>query len=236
MIVESKRLQIVLTRDEYRRLTQDLTDQIIECLDRTIREASIQRDTLLELIPIGGGSQLFCVLEALEAYFGKPLSNLTDPHHAVAKGAALIGWEEEGSVLTPEGVRLPASQHVYRDVTAHAIGVLALDNNDEERFTTILTKGVPMPSEFTKMFLISEEGATAACIKIMQGQMGDKLGDCTLLGEFQLTELQPVFGQPHKIEVGIKIDQNGLLTATARDSIGGKTADLQVSYETAAAI
>lgn len=230
VFAEGKRLSVTITKDEYRQVTQDLTAKIITCFEKTLTEAGISKDDLAELVVVGGGGQVFCVQDELESHFGRQLSNPSDPCHAVAKGAALIGWEEVGSVVTSEGIHLPAPQLFLRDVTAHAIGVFAIDDQDRERFTVILAKGAAMPSQFTKMFLLSEEGATAADIRLLQGQAGDAPDECSVLGNFQLMELQPMFGQPHKIEICLNIDKNGLLTATARDTVGGKTADLEVSY------
>ena len=182
-------------------------------------------------MPIGGGSQLMNVLDVLTEWFEKPISNLTDPYNAVAKGAVLIGWQEEGTVTTPEGVKLPAPHRIIRDATAHAIGIIALDDDCQERFSTILNKGVPMPSETTKEFALNEEGQIAAVIEVIQGKEGDDVKSCTPLGDFELDGLPPIYGKPHKIEIRLRIDKNGLLTATAHDANCGKTTDLHIQYD-----
>ena len=174
------------------------------------------------------------VIEELERYFGSPLSNFGDPHLAVAKGAVLKAWEEAGQVVTNNNLVLPCKNNVLRDITAHAIGVFALDLNSHEVFAPILKKGVPMPSTFSRTFALREEGATCTEIRILQGDDGQTANQCLELGRFELDGLTPLYGQPHKVEIKLAIDKNGMLTAKACDTNDGITADLQLKYQKAA--
>jgi molecular chaperone DnaK (HSP70) len=53
---------------------------------------------------------------------------------------------------------------------------------------------------------------------------------CTKLGDFSLEDLPPVFGRPHRLDVELRIDANGILTATAYDTESGKSAELELTY------
>jgi molecular chaperone DnaK (HSP70) len=130
---------------------------------------------------------------------------------------------------------LPSRRYTLRDVTGHALGIKALDEADMARFSPILDKGVPLPSCLPKTFRLSEEGATEALIEVYQGDDGQDLEDCLKLAEFELTGLPPIYGKPHKVEIELRIDANGMLTATAYDTEGGKKADLQIAYKKMAA-
>lgn len=220
---------ITLTKDEIRSVIKPLVDTILEKITETIKEAGIERSEIIEAIPIGGGSMFFPILEALEDYFGG-VSTHSDPILAVAKGAALFGWKELGAVTTAEGLLLPSPNYVFRDVTTHDIGVMALTANGEETFGVILESGRPMPSSFCRSFQVSEPGATDVLVSIRQGHAGDSIKDTTELGSFELIDVPPVFDKPHQIDVEFSIDKNGILSAIATDTIGGKTAQLEVSY------
>ena len=139
-----------------------------------------------------------------------------------------------GEVEVDHATVLPSRGYALRDVTGHALGIKALDHEDVARFAPILNKGVPLPSCLHKTFRLSEEGATEGLIEVYQGDEGQELEDCLKLGEFELTGLPPIYGKPHKVEIELRIDANGMLTATAYDTESGKKADLQIAYKTRA--
>lgn len=229
VITDENKAAFPFTQNDMRRVCRPLLDQMIACVKKTLDEASVSIEEVIELVPIGGGSQLFCVLEALEKFYGKPLSK-GDALHCVSQGAALKGWESKGHVQVDEGIFLPSRGILLRDVTAHALGIRALNSEGHQVFTVILQKSVPMPSKITKEFTLGEEGATDAVVEILQGDAGQNVDTCLSLGTFELNGLQPLYGQPHRIMVEFNIDANGLLTATAFDPIGGQSADLQLHY------
>jgi len=231
IVVGADKHQVVITKDQMRAISQPLVDKLLQCIRRTLDEAGLTLENILELIPIGGGSQQFCVLEELELFFGRPLSNHADPIHAVANGAVLKGWEDLGQVNVDEATILQSRGFSLRDVTGHALGVSALDEAHTQRFTPVLDKGVRLPSCHQKTFRLAEEGATEALIEVYQGDAGDDLASCLKLGEFELTGLPTIFGKPHPIEIEFQIDANGMLTATAYCTVSGKQADLQITYE-----
>tara|TARA_Y100001933_G_scaffold265180_1_gene336441 strand:- start:14445 stop:15944 length:1500 start_codon:yes stop_codon:yes gene_type:complete len=229
VVTDDHKELVAFSQDDMRHVCATLLEQIIACLKKTLDDAQISLDDVIELIPIGGGSQLFCVLEALEKFYGKPLAK-GDALHCVSLGAALKGWESKGHVQVDEGTILPSRGLLLRDVTAHALGLRALNAQGKEVFTTVLAKSVPMPSKITKEFMLSEEGVTDAVVEILQGEKGQDVDTCLSLGSFELTGLEPRYGEPHRIMVEFNIDTNGLLTATAFDPIGGQSADLQLHY------
>jgi molecular chaperone DnaK len=229
--------QVSITKDEARELWKPLVDQILKCISKTLKEANIDIDDVCELIPIGGGSQLFVIQEELARFFNRPISNHADPIHAVATGAVLKGWEDLGEIAVDDATILPARGHMLRDITAHALGVKALDENGQERFTAILEKGVPLPSFFQKTFrLTGVDEATSnsfvsALVEIYQGEPDQEISECFQLGDFELSDLPNIVGRPHRIEIEMRIDKNGMLTATAICTESQKTAELQVAYK-----
>ena len=176
------------------------------------------------------------MIEALASFFGRPLSTHVDPHHAVAKGCVLHALESLGEVKT-EGIILPARGNILKDCTAHALGVKALDAENKERFTPILKKGVPMPSCFTKTFqLVTQEDVASnstisAQMELYQGQPDQALSECVQLGKFELEGLPHISGRPHRIDIEMRIDKNGILTAIATCDETGKQAEMQIAYK-----
>ena len=231
IVVQGKKCMIKLDRATVDKITKDLTDSIIDCVKKTVSESGHSMEDFAELVPIGGGSQLFCVLESLENMFGRPVSNHADPHLAVAKGAVVAARQKIGEVESDDGHILPPLPEVMRDITAHALGVLAYDQNNNKFFSQILKKGVPMPSKYIRVYQLSDDGATGALIQILQGEENQDPDTTEKIGEFMLENLQPVFGEPHKVEVHLAIDENGILHAQAFDPLDGTTAEAKLTYQ-----
>ena len=235
IVVGADKHQVVITKDQMRQMWRPLIDRLLQCVGQTVEEASVALEDTLELIPIGGGSQLVCVQGELARFFGRSLSNHADPIHAVANGAVLKGWEDLGEVKVDRATILPSRGYALRDVTGHALGIRAFDEADVEHFAPILDKGVQLPSCHQKSFRLREAGATEVLIEVYQGDPGQDLADCLKLGEFELTGLPAIVDRPHKIEIELRIDANGMLTATAYDPESGKKAELQITYKRKAA-
>jgi len=227
---DGSRVPVELTKDVVRGLWRPLNDQLIACQDKALEEAGVTKEQLNELIPVGGGSECFFVLEELEAFFGRKLSEHGERIQAVANGAALLGWEHfKGALVAPNLVLSP--RFLSKDVTAHALGVMALNEEHAPVFAVVLEKGVPMGSTHRRVFDLSEPGATTVAVEVIQGQPGTDVEACTDLGRFELTGLPPIHGRPHKIELVFTVDANGMVTATARDTESHQIGDLQVSYD-----
>jgi molecular chaperone DnaK (HSP70) len=95
----------------------------------------------------------------------------------------------------------------------------------------MLGKSTPVPSQHTRTFKLAELNQTAARIRILDGEDGAAASQCLELGHFELTDLPSRPDLIGRIEISFRIDANGMLTATARDTVSGKTNELQVDYK-----
>lgn len=235
-----KVLSVPITRATFADLTATLVDQVIACVAQSLTECSLTPADIREFIPVGGGTLVPSLGEAFERHFGKPLTTHSDVHFCVAKGALMMArmeLEAQGESVTVNGRRLPPVNLSTRDVTAHPIGVAAKNGDGEHvlKNSVILKKGVPMPSTKKDDFQLESPGQTEAHIRILQGPNGAAEHECLLLGHFDLKGLQPVFDKPHKIEIKLSINADGVLAASAYDPLDGTTADMTVDYKKATA-
>jgi molecular chaperone DnaK (HSP70) len=81
------------------------------------------------------------------------------------------------------------------------------------------------------LFKLSEPNQTAATIQILEGEDGKEAEHCLVLGHFDLNDLPPRPDLIGRIEVTFSLDNNGLLSAKARDNASGKNAELDIEYE-----
>lgn len=172
-------------------------------------------------------------LEGIEGKFGKKPSFHSEPYYAVALGCVTVARltkERSGEQVSVNGRKLPPLDHRLHEVTAHPIGVGCLDASKRIVCSVILPKGTPIPSDQTKAFQLAEEGQTAARIEILQAADGTPLDDSHKIGFFEITDLDAVTGKVHRIDVRCRLDQNGMLSAEARDPESGRGEDMTIDY------
>ncbi|HWC07900.1 MAG TPA: Hsp70 family protein [Solirubrobacterales bacterium] len=92
----SVRDNVELTREEFEQATRDLLDQTVEFTRETVAKAEELGVTQIDrVLLVGGSSFMPAVAEALSANFEGWAPELEDANQAVAKGAALLGFQAE---------------------------------------------------------------------------------------------------------------------------------------------
>lgn len=211
-------LSHVVTRVGFAEMTKDLLQQAMECARSTLVECGLTIDDISEIVPVGGASKMSVFRSAIEEEFGRPASSHTDALFAVGLGAFTLGRlhrEAEGHAFEYDGRRLPPLDAYVRDVTAHPIGIATSDGKDRLRNSILLEKGQPLPSDHSQPYRLGNPGQTGALIQVLQGADGALVEECTELGRFELSGLKPIYDDPHRIDIRIHIDSNGILHAEA---------------------
>jgi len=225
-----------ISREDFRSRTSRLLERAMDLVEKTLKDAKVELAQVKEILRVGGASQMPCFDEAIEKRFGRKSSCHAEPFYAVALGALTIGRltnERAGKQTVIGGRRLPPLEYQLRELTSHAVGVCILRDDGELVNSVVLKKGVPIPSDHTGAFQLADGGQTGALIKVLQGADGAMREQCQELGFFELKELQPVYDKPHQIDVRLRIDGNGILTAEASDPSGGRREEMTVAYEKA---
>lgn len=223
-----------VTRDEFESWIRDLVDQAIDCAQKTLEEAHLQWSDIDEVYAVGGGSLVPLVRRRLEEVSGKKISQRCEAHYAHALGGVIAGrleYQRRGKAYRVQDVTLPPPDFCVRDILSHAIGVAALDGDETEVCCEMLAKSTPIPSQHTRTFKMAEPNQTAVRIRVLDGQDGVTANSCLELGHFELTDLPSRPDLIGRIEITFRIDANAMLTATARDTVSGKTGELQIEYK-----
>jgi molecular chaperone DnaK len=226
---------MTITRQQFNQWVLDLAEKTMEKTEQTVKEANLDFTDIDEVYAVGGGSMMPIVTEMLEELTGKKVSRRCQPHCAAALGAVLAGrieCERQGKTYTCGDVALPGPGLIVHDILSHTIGVMALDQDNREVCSQILAKDTPIPSIQTKLFKLSQPNQTAVTIQILEGEDGQGSKDCLVLGHFDLNDLPPRPDLIGRVEVTFSLDENGLLSAKARDSVSGKEEQMQIDYDT----
>jgi len=223
-------------RETFEQLISELVDKATGCLVQALADAGISASHCNAVLLVGGCAGMPCFYDAIERRLGAQPIAAAEPLFATAKGAvaeARIALERQGRTLTVKGIALPPIERFTCDVLSRDFGI-TVESPDRRNLILepVVARNQPLPSDITKRFKLAEDGQTSARIQVVEGNAGDSIGDCRIVGEFDLENMPPVHGKAHPVEIRLKLDSAGILEAIARDTIGGKSADLQLNYKT----
>ena len=235
LFCQGKQLQMTVTREQFNSWVRDIAEKTIQRVRQVIEDANLQISQIDQIYAVGGGSMMPIIAELLEQLTGKKISKKCEPHSAAAFGGILSGRLErqrQGRNYVVGDVVLPAPTTIVHEILSHTIGVLVRDQNERNVCSEILSKDTPVPSIQTKMFKLGQPNQTAVRIEVLEGEDGKDSKDCLTLGHFELNDLPLRPDMIGRIEVTFSLDNNGLLTAKARDIVSGKEEQMQIDYDT----
>lgn len=197
-------LMKTLNRATFERLTEDLTNKVVDIAHRAVEKAGITEDQISEILLVGGSSRIPSVQSALEKSFSKPLNKTCNFDEAVALGAAiqantLAGNATEDSVL-------------LLDVTPISLGI---EVNGCE-MAKLIDANTTIPTRKSQVFTTAVDNQPAVTIKVLQGER-PMSADNKVIGNFNLEGIAPAPKGVPQIEVTFDINADGILEVTATD-------------------
>ena len=227
-------LKMTITREQFESWIKDLVEQTIQRTEVTVKEAKLEWFDIDEIYAVGGGSMTPLVIQMLEQASSKKVSQRCEAHSAAALGGVIAGrleYQRKGKAYNIGDVTLPPPDFYMREILSRSIGIVVLDQNDREICWEMLAKNTRIPSIQTRTFKMSDAHQTQVFIKVLDGEHGAEVDECVELGNFELTNLPPRPDLISRVEITFHLDANGMLIATARDIVSGKTAELKIAYK-----
>jgi molecular chaperone DnaK len=131
---------VEVTREEFERATRGLLDQTIEFTRETVETAkNLGVEKVDRVLLVGGSSFMPAVAERLAETFDGWVPELADPNQAVAKGAALLGFQAELRARLDDAAEASGGDSASPDVeqrVAEEMGV-ALETVQRVRDTAV---------------------------------------------------------------------------------------------------
>ncbi len=208
-----KHLTMKITRSKFEELIDKLVDRCRGPVMQALKDADMKPSDIDEIVLVGGSTRVPKVRQAVKDIFGKEPHQGVNPDEVVAIGAAI-----QGSVLAGERTDV-----LLLDVTPLTLGI----ETEGGVMTALVERNTTVPAEKKNVFSTAADNQTAVTVRVFQGER--KMATANrLLAEFNLEGIPPSPRGVPQIEVKFDIDQNGILSVSAKELKTGKESHVEI--------
>ncbi|KAK9920735.1 hypothetical protein M0R45_029281 [Rubus argutus] len=192
----------------------DFFNKCMEPVEKCLGDANIDISHVHDVVLAGGSSRIPKVQQLLQNVFkGKQLCKSINPDEAVAYGAAV-----QAAMLSGNG-KGSLQDFNLLDVTPLSLGVRVRD--DENFMCVVIPRNTGIPIKKKRTLTTRFDDQSGIDLAIFEGESKTTL-DNNLLGKFTLDGIPPApMGVP-RINVMFDIDENGILSVSAKDKFTGQ--------------
>lgn len=212
---EGVNLDLVLSREVFEKLINDLVDRTIIVCAEMFRKVGRRPDEVGLTLLVGGQTRTPYVQAKVSSFMGKPPRKGVHPDESVALGAALLG----------EGLR-EVDRLTLLDVVSMPIGVAMPDGN----FREVIPANTRLPVDKNVTLRTFQNQQTRFEVDVFQGAES-RANANEYLGTIVVDGLPPMPAGQLLVQFTFSMDAQGFLLVTAIDTVGGQLRTLQLETQ-----
>lgn len=212
-----KHLMRKMTRSELEKLTNELIERVEAPCKKALSDAKLSTSDIDEVILVGGMTRMPAIREKVTKIFGKEPKQDVNPDEVVALGAAVQAGVLKGEV----------TDITLLDVTPLSLGIETMGGV----MTVLIPRNTTIPTEKKQTFTTASDNQPSAEVHVLQGER-PMAPDNKTLAKFILDGIPPAPRGVPQIEIMYKIDANGILNVSAKDTATGKEQKVTITAST----
>jgi molecular chaperone DnaK len=229
---EGKSDVVDLTRDQFEALIRSFVGQTEHLTKKVLQHDKVRTTKIDKVLLVGGSTRIPLIQKLVKELCGVEPETGFNPDEVVALGAAIYAASLTPGTL-PVGPDLrPVAALKVRDVTAHSLGVLAYNLQDELENHIIIPKQsqIPVEIKYPEFFSTRYDSQTSVNLPVVQGEAKDP-ALCRKVGEAaMLTGIPPQPKGIPQIEVTLGYDQSGIVRLFAKEIRSGREVRAEIQY------
>nr|XP_011466606.1 PREDICTED: heat shock cognate 70 kDa protein-like [Fragaria vesca subsp. vesca] len=205
---------LTFTRAKFEQLNMDFFNKCMEPVEKCLGDANMDITAVHDIVLAGGSSRIPKVQQLLQNVFkGKQLCKSINPDEAVAYGAAV-----QAAILSGNGNEKLQDVDLL-DVTPLSLGVRIRD--DENFMCVVIPRNTRIPVTKKRKLTTRFDNQLGIELAIFEGECEITLEN-NFLGQFTLDGIHPAPTGVPRIDVMFDIDENGILSVSAKDKFTGQ--------------
>ena len=191
-----------LNRATFDNLTKNLIERLKKPVLDAMKESKLSLVDIDQVLMVGGSTRMPAVQNLVKELTGKEPNHSLNPDEVVAIGAAI-----QGGVLAGE-----IDDILLLDVTPLTLSIETMGGVA----TPLIPRNTKIPVSKSQIFSTAADNQPSVDIRIVQGERS-LAADNKLLGNFELSGIEPAPRGVPQIEIKFNIDANGIMSVNAKD-------------------
>ncbi|HEX2880397.1 MAG TPA: Fe-S protein assembly chaperone HscA [Polyangiaceae bacterium] len=208
-----KDIQHVVTRARFDAAIAPLLERTGKACRRALRDADVEPQAIDGVILVGGATRVPAVRRYVQQVFGKEPLHGIDPDLVVAWGAA----------IQADLISRASDEALLLDVLPLSLGIETMGGGVDK----ILPRNTTIPVGARATFTTYADNQTGFEIHVVQGER-ELAKDCRSLAKFTLKGIPPMAAGLARLEVNFHVDENSLLSVSAKELSTGKEQVIEV--------